>query len=106
MQYSALLGLLLSPALAVPKMLPYSFKAAMALYPNCTNSTEPHEPSPSCFPFADPYCCINHPVCQCNNGTFFGTNEGHDGGDLCDPPGSLRYGDDSSALPGFCCEKL
>ncbi|KAI1331822.1 hypothetical protein F5Y16DRAFT_395111 [Xylariaceae sp. FL0255] len=73
-------------------------------YPNVTTSSSV-KPSKTpdaytCFPYADPDCCVDIAVCQC---TFFEINPSYDAGSLCHPPGRHRYGHDVGSLPGFCC---
>ncbi|KAI0179247.1 hypothetical protein GGR52DRAFT_570138 [Hypoxylon sp. FL1284] len=74
----------------------------MAPFPNITHT---FSIDATCFPFEDPDCCVDMPVCQCANGTFYSTNPQYANGtsSLCGPPGNVTLGGDTSSIPGFCC---
>ncbi|KAI5861241.1 hypothetical protein GGS23DRAFT_598766 [Durotheca rogersii] len=57
-----------------------------------------------CIPFEDPRCCVDQPVCQCDDGTFYDANPNPAGLQrLCAPPIGEGYGDVPESLPGWCC---
>ncbi|KAI4862062.1 hypothetical protein F4820DRAFT_451373 [Hypoxylon rubiginosum] len=87
----------LNAALARP-----SFGAPMAPYINMTRA---FSIDATCFPFEDPHCCVDRPVCECVNGTFYSANPQQVNGthSLCGPPGNVTYGEDTGSIPGFCC---
>ncbi|KAI0438143.1 hypothetical protein F4803DRAFT_555339 [Xylaria telfairii] len=104
-------GQLLAGILGIPLLV----DARVAIPPNFigkpsflnTTSTAGSPDSTSiaipCFPFADPDCCIDYAVCECNNGTFFATNKQYGASSLCNPPGPFAYGNGVNSIPGSCC---
>ncbi|KAI1443521.1 hypothetical protein F5Y02DRAFT_420008 [Annulohypoxylon stygium] len=69
------------------------------------NFTEKFDTNAQCIPFEDPHCCVDFPVCECRNGTFFNVNPTRlNGTDLfCAPPGNVTFGQGVSGIPGWCC---
>ncbi|KAI6082570.1 hypothetical protein F4821DRAFT_281568 [Hypoxylon rubiginosum] len=93
---------LLAPFVLHATLARPSSRAPMAPYVNITRS---FNIDATCFPFEDPHCCVDRPVCECNNGTFYSANlqQANQTGSLCGPPGNITYGYDTSSIPGFCC---
>ncbi|KAI1778168.1 hypothetical protein F4818DRAFT_438340 [Hypoxylon cercidicola] len=86
---SLLVPSVLDAALARP-----SSRAPMAPFVNATRSLNI---AATCFPFEDPHCCVNRPVCECANGTFYSANPQrvNETTSLCGPPGNITYGEDT-----------
>ncbi|KAI1087363.1 hypothetical protein F5B19DRAFT_497450 [Rostrohypoxylon terebratum] len=91
------------------------FTVTEPLFPNVTDfgnvtkrgnfTTEKFDVNTQCVPFEDPHCCVDFPVCQCRNGTFFNVNpKSLNGTNLfCTPPGNVTFGQAVSGIPGWCC---
>ncbi|KAI1380717.1 hypothetical protein F4677DRAFT_195547 [Hypoxylon crocopeplum] len=79
-----------------------SFKYSTRPFPNITATFNINA---ECIPFEDPHCCVDAPVCECRNGTFFSMNPRRINGtySLCGPPGNVTLGEDTSNIPGWCC---
>ncbi|KAI8945130.1 hypothetical protein F4801DRAFT_584705 [Xylaria longipes] len=100
---ASVLGILL---LVEPGVAITSNFVVKALFPNTTSIVDSPDNTGRaipCFPFEDPDCCIDHAVCECTNGTFFATNKQYGVTSICNPPGSVVYGNDVSSIPGSCC---
>ncbi|KAI1104772.1 hypothetical protein F4804DRAFT_332033 [Jackrogersella minutella] len=107
-----LLSLVAASALQSIAFARPSFRVPMPPFSNFTrfhnvthNVTDVFEGNVKCIPFEDPHCCVDVPVCECRNGTFFSTNPKQlNGTDLfCVPPGNVTFGQDTSSIPGWCC---
>ncbi|KAI1211660.1 uncharacterized protein F4807DRAFT_397849 [Annulohypoxylon truncatum] len=110
----ALLGLFVIQILNNVAFARRSFRVPAPPFPNITNFvnftnlanfTDKFDANVQCIPFEDPHCCVDFPVCECRNGTFFNVNPRRlNGTDLfCVPPGNVTFGQDTSSIPGWCC---
>ncbi|KAI0451174.1 hypothetical protein F5B21DRAFT_487985 [Xylaria acuta] len=121
---ASILGILGIPLLAESGVVITSNFVGRPSFPNTTSIADsPDNTSRAipCFPFEDPGCCIDYAVCECTNGwyypcpflisattyvfpgTFFATNKQYGATSLCNPPGSVVYGNGVGSIPGSCC---